>query len=148
MKIELLDAYSGQGAHDMFDDAGPAQLVIAGHWSDSPHHSGYIDYYLYKIGKTWVLESSERNTDLDGITEEDVEEGALNDDQIQAMWGMTLEEAQNQDYRCVVAVCRDAPDSADSRTMANKMYLALDRNDYKLVNERHDDEGLLASKNF
>lgn len=148
MNIETLDAYSGQGVNELFENVGPAQLVISGHWSESPYHSGYIDYYVYKAGDIWVLESSERNSDLDGVTQEDVDEGALNDDQIQAMWGMSLEEAQSQDYKCVVAVCRDAPKTADSRTMANKMYLALDRDEYKLVTERHDEDGLLDDENF
>jgi hypothetical protein len=41
----------------------------------------------------WLMKSVERNADLDDITEEDIEEGALNDDQLQALWGRTLYEA-------------------------------------------------------
>ena len=41
----------------------------------------------------WLMMSAERNADLADITEEDIEEGALNDDQLQALWGRTLYEA-------------------------------------------------------
>src|SRR5262245_24893992 len=71
-------------------------LVASGYWSEDMYHSGHIAYFLARLGPgRWVLDAVERNTELDSVTEEDVEEGRLNDDQIQAMWGQTLEEAQN-----------------------------------------------------
>jgi hypothetical protein len=55
---------------------------------------GHIAYYVRRIaGGVWLMKSVERNADLDDITEEDIEEGALNDDQLQAVWGRTLYEA-------------------------------------------------------
>jgi hypothetical protein len=44
---------------------------------------GYIAYYMLHIaGGVWLMKSVERNADLDDITEEDIEEGALNDDKL------------------------------------------------------------------
>src|SRR6516162_6647773 len=81
-------------------------LVKPGFWAEDRYHSGYIAYYLARIGTgNWVMNAVERNTELDGVTEEDVEGGRLNDDQIQAMWGTTLEEAQNHRYERIVASC-------------------------------------------
>jgi hypothetical protein len=62
------------------------QMVGSGRWSEDIYHSGHIAYFMANIGPgEWLLESVERNTELDDFTEEDVEEGWLNDDQIQAM---------------------------------------------------------------
>jgi hypothetical protein len=59
------------------------ELAISGRWSESPYHSGHIAYYVLHIaGGVWLMKSVERNADLDDITEEDIEEGALNDDQL------------------------------------------------------------------
>ena len=67
------------------------ELAISGRWSESPYHSGHIAYYVRRIaGGVWLMKSVERNADLDDVTEEDIEEGALNDDQLQALWGRTL----------------------------------------------------------
>ena len=41
------------------------ELVASGRWSESPYHSGYIAYYLAKVGDgTWVLNSLERVADI------------------------------------------------------------------------------------
>ncbi len=86
------------------------ELAISGRWSESPYHSGHIAYYVRRIaGGVWLMKSVERNADLDDITEEDIEEGALNDDQLQALWGRTLEEAQNEEFVEIVAAWLDAP---------------------------------------
>jgi hypothetical protein len=85
------------------------QLVASGMWSEDTYHSGHIAYFIANIRPgEWLMEGVERNAQLDDVTEEDVEEGCLNDDQIQAMWGMTLEEAQNVEYRQIVAACTSA----------------------------------------
>ncbi|MFM1822208.1 MAG: hypothetical protein RI967_474 [Planctomycetota bacterium] len=79
-------------------------------WSESPYHSGCASREIQRAtGGHWILREVTRNSELDGVTEEDVEEGALNDDQIQAMRGMTLEKAQNQTSEEVVAIWLDAP---------------------------------------
>lgn len=81
------------------------QPVASGHF-EGRNHSGHIAYYIANPQPgEWILDAVERNTILDGVTEEDVEEGWLNDDQIQALWGTTLEEAQDNEYRHIVAHC-------------------------------------------
>ena len=46
----------------------------------------------------------------------------MNDDQIQAMWGLTLEEAQNQEYREIIAVLEGAPKELNAKKAAEIMY--------------------------
>jgi hypothetical protein len=48
----------------------------------------------------------ERNAESDGVTENIVEGGLLNDDQIQTIGRMTLEEAQTAEYRQIVVYGR------------------------------------------
>jgi hypothetical protein len=79
---------------------------------------------------------------LDGITEEDVEEGRLNDDQLQAMWGMSLEEAQSQEYRRIVVVIEDAPHDMKIKEAAALMYAEIRKNNGKII-EEPDIDGLL-----
>lgn len=55
------------------------------------------------------MKSVQRNTILDDVTPEDVKEGRLNDDQIQALWGTTLRQAQKAVYEAFVAALADAP---------------------------------------
>lgn len=66
------------------------QLVASGYWYEGTYPSGHIAYFLAKTGaQEWTMESVERNALLDGLTQEDVDEGRLNDHQIQSMWGIT-----------------------------------------------------------
>ncbi len=104
-------------------DSAQWELVAAGFWSEDQYHSGFISYYLAKTATgIWVIDAVERNAVLDGVTEEDVEEGRLNDDQLQAIWGTTLEEAQNEVYQHIVAISRDAPASLSKTEIAQLMY--------------------------
>lgn len=99
-------------------------LAISGYWREDQFHSGHIAYYLACIGPgDWILDGVERNAILDDVTQEDVDAGRLDDDQIQAMWGMTLEEAQDAEYRQIVAVCL----GADAKLAANEIATALYR---------------------
>jgi hypothetical protein len=124
-------------------DEGSWELVIAGYWSQSPYHSGHIAYFVQKTSpSTWVLNGVERSAELDDVTENDIEEGRLNDDQIQAMWGMTLEEAQNQIYEQIVAVALDAPEGLSSEEAASQLYTAVREAGGKIVDEP-DRGGLL-----
>jgi len=116
------------------------KLVVSGGWSDDRYHSGHIAYYLAKSGdNTWVLESVARNTELDDVTEEDVEQGRLNDDPIQALWRTTLKEAQAQVYKRLVAVYRDAPSDADERIIARMLYSAVKNAGGRIVDDPDDD---------
>ena len=120
------------------------ELVISGIWEEDMYHSGHVEYYLASLGNGhWVLDCLERNGCLDSVTEEDVEEGTLNDDQIQAMWGMTLEEAQNQEYRHIVAVCSGVVNDCESKAMATLLYQKVSEQSGKVVSERYDTTGLL-----
>lgn len=120
------------------------ELAIEGFWSNSPYHNGHVAYYVrqHESGP-WLLKSSERNTELDDVTEEDVEAGALNDDQIQAMWGKTLEEAQEEIYEELVAAWIKPPASVTSKDAAKALYEFIAANGGKAVDEPGDD-GLLV----
>ena len=99
------------------------QLVVKVDWSESPYHSGHIAYYIAKTSPTeWMLDSVQRNACLDHVTQEDVDEGALNDDQIQAMWGQNLEDAQAAEFRQIVAVCSEAEVNAQAKDIAVILY--------------------------
>jgi hypothetical protein len=89
-----------------------------------------------------VLDGVERNAELDGITEEDIDEGRLNDDQLQAMWGISLEEAQNHKYRRIVVVIEDAPHDMTAKTAAELMYAEIRNKNGKIIDEP-DRDGLL-----
>ena len=99
------------------------QFVVKVDWSQSPYHSGHIAYYIAKTSPTeWMLDSVQRNACLDHVTQEDVDEGALNDDQIQAMWGQDLEDAQAAEFRQIVAVCSEAEVNAQAKDIAVILY--------------------------
>ena len=89
------------------------------------------------------MEARERNAILDDVTEEDVEEGRLNDDQIQAMWGQTLEEAQNAEYRHIVAWTDGIPPDVTAAEMAAVLYRAVCDGGGKEIDESDDRDGLL-----
>jgi len=148
MKITTCASDDGDNNLDDFDpDAGFSDwhLVIAGYWSDSPFHSGYVEYMLGNTRKgVWVLLCIERNENLDGVTQEDIDEGNLNDDQLQALWGMTLEEAQAGGYRSIVAVCEEAEVEVTREEVALMLYEALKEQDGKIVDEPIQ-FGLIAS---
>lgn len=118
------------------EDSRQWDLVASGFWSEDLNHSGHIAYFITRTQDyVWVLEGVERNTELDGISEEDVEEGQLNDDQLQAMWGMSLEEAQNQEYRRIVVVLADTPHDMKAKEAAEIMYSEIQKNNGKVINE-------------
>jgi len=118
-------------------------LVASGYWRQGVYHSGYVSYYLARASKeTWLLDCVERNADLDGVTEDDVEDGGLNDDQLQAMWGMSLAEAQNAEYRRIVAMCSGAPARAKRSEVARRLYEAVRKAGGKSI-EESDDKGIL-----
>ena len=101
-------------------------LAASGMWSEDMYHSGHIAYYIANPQPgCWVMEARERNAILDNVTEEDVEEGRLNDDQIQAMWGQTLEEAQNEEYRHIVAWAEGVDPDYTAKEMAAVLYRAV-----------------------
>jgi hypothetical protein len=89
------------------------------------------------------MEARERNAILDDVTEEDVEEGRLNDDQIQAMWGQTLEEAQNEEYRHILAWTDGVGPDVTAAEMAAVLYRAVCDGGGNEINEPDDREGLL-----
>jgi hypothetical protein len=120
-------------------------LVASGFWSEDMYHCGHIAYFLAQLGPGhWIMDAVERNAELDGVTAEDVEEGRLNDDQIQAMWGKTLEEAQNQIYQRIVAVCTDAPPDITSKEIADILYAHICDAGGKDITEPDDRDGLLV----
>ncbi len=125
------------------DDKCSWELVLSGFWSQGPYNSGHVAYFIANTREgIWLLDCVERNACLDGVTEEDVADGALDDDQIQAMWGMTLEEAQDKEYCRVVAVCENAPKDSCKKVMAQIMYDEVRKNSPKAVGEA-DDYGLI-----
>lgn len=101
-------------------------LAIAGRWEEGRYHGGHVAYYVTSLGGgNWLMQSVQRNGALDGVTQEDVDGGLLNDDQIQAMWGMTLEEAQASEYTEIAAACNGASPDADATEVAEILYRAV-----------------------
>ncbi|MBX3589933.1 MAG: hypothetical protein KF755_03400 [Burkholderiaceae bacterium] len=120
------------------------QLVASGFWEEDTYHSGHIAYYIASIGPgKWLLDGVERNAMLDGVTQEDVDEGRLNDDQIQAMWGMRLEEAQSSEHRQICAACSGASEELLAKEMAEILYRAVCEGGGKEITEPDDSAGLL-----
>ncbi len=110
--------------------------MASGYWSEDLYHSGHIAYYFAKTAPgQWMLDSVERNAVLDDVTEEDVKNGALNDDQIQAMWGTTLKEAQSRVFRRIVAVCESTDDSLPEDQTIQQMMSALEKEGGKMIDE-------------
>jgi hypothetical protein len=72
-----------------------------------------------------------------------VEAGALNDDQLQAMWGMTLEEAQNECFQEVTAAWMNAPTGTTSKEAAKRLYEFVCSEGGKEIDEPSD-FGLLS----
>lgn len=145
MKIITADAESESLESKRPEGRVDWQLVASGGWSDGMYNSGHIEYLIANVGPgEWIMEGVERDACLDDVTEEDVEEGRLNDDQAQAMWGRTLEEAQNSEYRRIVAVCSGANPAAKAATIAARMYEAVCRDGGKEIDEPDEDvDGLL-----
>ena len=139
MKIRFRTEYYGHESLEAFHpEAGFADWhhVISGYWDEGPGHGGYVDYLLANTSKgVWVLRCTDRNAELDGVTQEDIDAGRLNDDQVQALWGMTLEEAQSQEETLVVAVCEDAPEDVTAKEMAELMYDTIEENNGKIVDD-------------
>ena len=119
------------------------ELVASGIWSEGPYHTGHIAYYLTRTTSgIWILDEVTRNTELDGVTEDDVEADALNDDQLQSMWGMSLEEAQSQEHRHIVAILEEAPDDLSAKDAAKLLYEHVSKNGGKVIDEI-DDVGII-----
>lgn len=77
------------------------------------YYGGHIAYYVEKLDSGfWILDSLYKRAELDGVTQEDIDQELLNDDQWQAIDGMTFEEAQNEVYWQIVAIFTDAPNNA------------------------------------
>ena len=118
--------------------------VLSGYWSDDRYHSGYIEYYIHQTdNSTWVMEGVQRNAMLDGLTQEDIDEGNLDDDQIQALLGTTLKEAQSAKYSEIVAVMLEAPSDIPTEKAADLMYNELIDAGGKVI-EEVEDYGLIA----
>ncbi len=122
----------------------PWELIASGTWADDMYHSGHIAYYLANPQPgAWVVESLQRRAVLDAVTDEDVEEGRLNDDQIQALWGTTLEEARDHEYRQIVAHVSGWDTSLSAAEAASILYWAACDSTRKEISERDDSHGLL-----
>jgi|GEM_PF-575105 len=120
------------------------EFVASGFWHEDVYHSGHVAYYIANPASgCWVMEARERNAILDEVTQEDVEEGRLNDDQIQAMWGQTLEEAQNEEYRHIVAWTEGVALDFTAAEMAAVLYRAVCEGGGNEINEPDDRDGLL-----
>ena len=119
-------------------------FVVSGYWQEGRYHSGHVAYFIAnpEPGR-WVMEARERRAVLDGLDQEDIDSGFLNDDQIQALWGTTLEEASRAELRSVVAVC-DVDDTACTiNEMALMLYRAVCESGGKTITEPDDVSGIL-----
>ncbi|MEA1071771.1 hypothetical protein [Sphingomonas sp. LY160] len=115
------------------------ESVASGLWSEGRHHGGHIEYRLAQSApRQWMLESIERNAALDSVTQEDVDEGRLNDDQIQVLWGQTLEDAQGEEIRQIVVVCNAAPHAIGREMLLTQMFNAIKDLGGKIIVEPDD----------
>ena len=102
------------------------KLVAESDWSESMYHSGHIAYHVQRnAAGAWVMRSIARDPCLDDVTEEDVEEGALTDEQFEALGDMTLEEARAEEERKVVAVWLNPPKRSSRKAAATLLYDAV-----------------------
>jgi hypothetical protein len=98
--------------------------VVEGFGSQSIYHSGYCANFvsLSKEGY-WLLDQCSRNGCLDGETKEDVEEGLLNDDQLQAIHDFgSLKKAQKREYNMICAVWLDPPEAQSAEDAGRQLY--------------------------
>ena len=110
--------------------------IVSGYWSEDRYHGGHIAYQIARAPNgIWVMRSEVRNAVLDSVDEEDVREGRLNDDQLQALWGTTLEAAQDQRYHDVVAVAVDVAADVDEAEIADVLLKAVRRAGGAMVDE-------------
>jgi hypothetical protein len=147
MRIEVGVSYDNKTLEQYRprDDDVSWELVASGYWSETAFHSGHIAYYLAQIKQgCWILESVERNACLDGVTEEDVEEGRLNDDQLQALWQKGLDEARNEERRTIVAVCTGARDGIEAEEVAQLLYDRVCEAGGTQIDEPDEADGLLS----
>ena len=146
LRISVSELEDSLESHRPRDKDVHWELITSGFWREDLHHSGHIAYYLARVNPGyWVVNALERNAELDSVTEEDVEEGKLNDDQIQAMGHMTLQEAQEQVYERIVAICQEAPLQSSSKDMAKLLYSKLCAAGGKKVTDPDDIESLLRA---
>jgi len=136
-RILVMDIYDGGlEMYAALGDGKKWELAIAGYWSEGRYHGGWVDYYIRNPEPgTWVMKSVQRNSCLDFVTEEDVEEGRLNDDQAQALCFTTLEEAQNATFEKVVAVIVGAPPDLAPKEAARQLYQTVRSNQGLVVSE-------------
>lgn len=112
-------------------------LALRGYWDEGRYHGGYISYYIQIVAPgEWVMKSSECHDILHFLTEEDVLEGRLNDDQAQLLCGYgSLEEAQNAEREVFVAALTNAPADMTEKEAARILYAAALRADCPKINE-------------
>ncbi len=104
-------------------DPNSWELVVEGNWSQSMYHGGFFSYSIARTAEGyWALNQCERNGCLDGVTEEDVENGDLNDDQREAIWHSSLEEAQNERFDLICAVWLDPPAELSAEDAGRRLY--------------------------
>lgn len=144
-----LDVQTTDWPDQKLQDRRPAaqvdwQLIASGTWVEDMYHSGYISYFLANPAQgVWIVEAVERNAGLDGVSEDDLEQGFLNDDEIQAMWGLSLDEAQGQEHRFIAAYVENVDASLTAAELASALYPAVCQATGKEINERDDNSGLL-----
>lgn len=113
--------------------------ISSGYWSEDQYHGGHIAYQLARTPQgDWVMRSEVRNAVLDDVDEDDVKEGRLNDDQWQAIWHTTLEEAQNHRYHEVVAIGLGAAADVSEDQVAELLLAAVKRAGGAMVDEPDD----------
>lgn len=146
LKVQVLSNYGP--SLELLRPAASTQweFVASGFWDEDVHHSGHVAYYIANpaLG-SWCMEARERNVILDDVTAEDVEEGRLNDDQIQAMWGQTLEEAQKEERRHIVAWVDGVAPDFNAAEMASMLYRAVCEGGGNEITEPDARDGLLEA---
>lgn len=116
------------GPDDILEKHRPADDVewhhlTQGRWEQTPYHYGWAGYEFAKAGPgKWVMNCFQWDGCLDSLTQEDVDAGDLTDEQEQALWNTTLEEAQGVRYCRIAAVATGVPDTMSPEQIGKLMH--------------------------
>lgn len=122
------------GPDDVLEEHRPTEPVewhhlIQGRWEQTEYHYGWAGYEYAKAGPgKWVMNCYQWEGSLDCLTQEDVDAGELNDEQEQALWDTTLEEAQAVRYCRIAAVATAVPETMGAKEIGKLMHAEVLKN--------------------
>lgn len=126
MKIEVRGNRPDDALESHRPKAAEWHVVISGRWEQDTYHSGWAEYSVARAGPgKWVMDCMEWHGDLDNLTQEEVDAGDINDDQLQQLGSMTLEEAQAIRYHRIVAFATGVPETMTAEKIGELLHKAV-----------------------